>query len=112
MLRIVPFIMSNQDDTREQGIEFGELEETMGSLDYPIEHNELVEQHGDIELEAPGGSSTLAEILEPLQDQEQTYHDASELETMIKNMVSEDAIGREGYSDRGTSPDQDDQESL
>jgi hypothetical protein len=104
--------MANQNDTREQGVEFGELEETMVALDYPIDHDELIEQYGDIEIGAPGGTSTLAEMLEPLQDQEQTYHDANELETMIKNMVSEDAIGREGYSDRGTSADQDDQESL
>jgi hypothetical protein len=33
---------------------------------------------------------------------------------MIKNMFGDDAVGREDYSDRGTStePDSDDEESL
>ena len=90
------------------------IEEASESIDYPVNHNELVEQHGDIKIESPDGTSTLAEVLRPLQeqDQDQTYHDTSELETMIKNMVSEDAISREGSSDRGASPDQDNQESL
>jgi hypothetical protein len=91
----------SEDDTREQGIEFGEFEGTMEEIDYPIDHEELVEQHGDAELELPDGETTLEEILAPLEDDQQTYQDADELETMIMNMVGDDAVGREGYSDRG-----------
>lgn len=95
--------MSDQDETRQQGVEFGEFGETMGSLDYPVEHSDLVAEHGDAELELPNGTTTVGDVLEPLQDEEQTYHDEEELETMIMNMVDEDAIGRENYSDRDSS---------
>ncbi|WP_160134470.1 DUF5789 family protein [Halococcus salsus] len=103
--------MSDTDETRQQGIEFGEFEETMESLDYPVEHSDLVADHGDAELELPNGDATLEEVLEPLQDEEQTYQDKEELETMIMNMVGDDAIGRENYSDRdsagiGEEPDE------
>ncbi|HET7323343.1 MAG TPA: DUF5789 family protein [Halococcus sp.] len=92
--------MADQNDTRQQGIEFGEFGETMDSLEYPIDHADLIEQHGDAELELPNGTSTLAEVLEPLQDEDQTYQDRDELETMILNMVGDEAIGRKNYSDR------------
>ena len=104
--------MSDTDETRQQGIEFGAFEETMESLDYPVEHSDLVADHGDAELELPNGDATLEEVLGALQDDEQTYQDKEELETMIMNMVGDDAIGRENYSDRdsagiGEEPDED-----
>ncbi len=98
--------MSNEEDNREQGIELGEFEGTIDSIDYPVDHDELVEHHGDAELELPDGTSTLAEVLAPLQDNDQTYQDADELETMLMNLVGDDAIAREGYSDRGDTPEQ------
>ncbi|WP_336362685.1 DUF5789 family protein [Halalkalicoccus salilacus] len=91
----------DDDESREQGVEFGEFEETMEEIDYPIDHDELVEQHGDAELELSGETTTLEEVLSPLEDNDQTYQDAGSLETMVMNMVSDEAIGREGYSDRG-----------
>jgi hypothetical protein len=106
--------MSDQNDTRQQGVEFGNFGETMESLDYPIDHAELIDHHGDAELGLPSGESSLSTVLEPLQDEDQTYHDADELETMILNMVGDDAVGREGYSDRGVSTESnhDDEDSL
>jgi 6-pyruvoyl-tetrahydropterin synthase len=105
----------DEDESREMGVEFGEFEDTMEEIDYPIDHEELVEQHGDAEFELPDGESTLEEILAPLEDDQQTYGDAGELETMIMNMVGDDAVGREGYSDRGDEAQQaedDEQESF
>jgi hypothetical protein len=93
----------SDDDSREQGVEFGEFEETMESLDYPIDHDELLDEHGDDELELSGETTTLSEVLEPVQDDDQTYETEEDLETMIMNMVGDDAVGREGYSDRGGS---------
>ena len=100
----------SEDDTREQGVEFGEFEGTMESLDYPIDNDELLDQHGDAELELPNGTATLSEVLDPLQDDEQTYESEEDLETMILNMVGDDAVGREGYSDRGDEPQEGDDE--
>jgi hypothetical protein len=99
--------MTNGDETREQGVEFGEFEETMESMDYPVDHETVIERHGDTELELPNGTTTVAAVLDPLQDQEQTYQDADELRLMIKNMVGDDAVGREGQSDRGASTETD-----
>lgn len=93
----------SDDDSREQGVEFGEFEETMETLDYPIDHDELLDEHGDAELELSGEPTTLAEVLDPVQDDAQTYENEEDLETMIMNMVGDDAVGREGYSDRGGS---------
>ena len=106
--------MANEDETRQQGIEFGAFGDRMDSFDYPIDHDTLVAEHGDAELGLPNGSATLEEVLAPLQDEDQTYQDAEELETMILNTVGDEAVGREGYSDRGTStePDSDDEQSL
>jgi hypothetical protein len=104
----------SEDDTREQGVEFGEFEETMETLDYPIDNDELLDQHGNAELELPEGTTTLSAVLEPIQDDEQTYENEDDLETMIMNMVGDDAVGREGYSDRGDEPQEgdDNQESF
>jgi hypothetical protein len=106
--------MSDQNENREQGVEFGEFGETMETLDYPVGHDELIADHGDAELELPNGATSLSSVLEPLQDEDQTYRDADELETMILNMVGDDAVGREGYSDRGVSNEsnRDDEDSL
>lgn len=93
----------SDDDSREQGVEFGEFEQTMEEIDYPIDNEELLEQYGDAELELSGEPTTLSEVLEPVQDDEQTYENEEDLETMIMNMVGDDAVGREGYSDRGGS---------
>jgi hypothetical protein len=95
--------MAEEDDTRQQGVEFGAFGDRMDSFDYPLDHETLVGEHGDAEIGLPDGSTRLADLLAPLQDEEQTYQDAEELETMILNMVGDDAIGREGYSDRGAS---------
>ena len=90
----------DEDESRELGVEFGEFEETIEEIDYPIDHDELIEQHGDEELELSEETTTLEEILAPLQDNEQTYQDEGSLENMIMNMVGDEAIGRKNYSDR------------
>ena len=106
--------MTDEDETRQHGVEFGEFGDRMDSLDYPIEHDTLVDEHGDAELGLPDGTATLEEVLSPLQEEGQTYEDAEELETMVLNSVGDEAVGRKGYSDRGTSTetDSDDEQSL
>ena len=95
--------MANHDETRQQGVEFGEFGDEMESLSYPIDNDELLAEHGDAELELQNDTTTLDAVLGPLRDDDQTYHDAEELETMIMNMVGDDAIGRKNYSDRDPS---------
>jgi hypothetical protein len=106
--------MTDEDDTRQHGVEFGAFGDRMDSFDYPLDHETLLDEHGDAEIGLPDGETRLDELLAPLQDEEQTYQGPEELETMILNLVGDDAIGRENYSDRGTSTvtDGDGEESL
>ncbi|WP_192928046.1 DUF5789 family protein [Halococcus salsus] len=85
---------------RRQGIEFGEFSDSMASLNYPVNHDDLLRQHGDAELHLPTGTTTLREVLGTLQDEDHTYRDEEELKTMIVNTVGDGAIGRKNYSDR------------
>ena len=108
--------MTDDTDTRAQGVEFGDLAGELDSHDYPATASELVESYGERELELPNGEETFEQVLGPLteQDGEETYESAEEVRQAVLNMVGDGAVGREGYSDRGTStePDSDDQQSL
>ncbi|MDS0473547.1 hypothetical protein [Natrinema sp. 1APR25-10V2] len=106
------------DDSREQGVELGDLQDDLESEEYPIGHDELLEQYGDEEIEMSGETTTLEGIIGPLGEDE--YQDYGELEGAIMTMVSDEAIGRKNYSDRTPpaagenrqdegAPDQDDQ---
>lgn len=109
--------MTDETQNREQGVEFGDLADELESHDYPATASELVADYGDYELGLPNGEETFEETLGPLaeSDNEETYESAEEVEQTILNMVGSKAVGREGYSDRGTSSDptnDEDQESL
>lgn len=72
---------------------------------YPITTEELIEKHGDREVEYPGGDSeSLASILETSGAEEYTSTD--ELELAMLNGVSREAVGRPRYSDRGDEVDE------
>lgn len=95
-------------DTRKLGVEFGELTEELASHDYPATGEELVAAYGDYELDLPGGSETFREILgkrrsETGDDEDIRFESADEVQQSVLNMVDSDAVGREGYSDRGGS---------
>lgn len=97
--------------SREAGVEFGELKEKLASHEYPTTGDELVEEYGDFELELPGGSETFGEILGKRRstdgdDDDLQYESPDEVHQMVLTMVGSDAVGREGYSDRGGSPNQ------
>lgn len=108
--------MTDDTDTRAQGVEFGGLAEDLEAHDYPTTASELVEKYGERELELPNGEQTFAEALGPLAEQEgeETYESVEEVKQIVLNMVEGDAVGREGYSDRGTStePNSNDEQSL
>ncbi len=93
-----------ENESREQGIEFGDLKEKIDEIDYPITNRELVDQYGDETLGFPDGERPLRETLDPLPD-DQEYEEPFEVEQSVMNMVGSDAVGREGYSDRGVSND-------
>ncbi|WP_339104999.1 hypothetical protein [Haloterrigena salinisoli] len=109
--------MTNED--RQLGVDLGDLGDELKSADYPLSEDELFDRYGDEEIEMEGNTTTLEELIGPLNQEE--YQDYGDIETAIMNMVGDDAIGRKNYSDRTPpaageqrqdegAPDQDDQE--
>jgi hypothetical protein len=89
---------------REMGIELGDLNDDLEAHDYPASSEEFLEEYGDRELKLPNGEQSFAEIMEPVE--EKTYQDADGVRQDIFNFVGSDAVGRENYSDRGTTGDE------
>jgi hypothetical protein len=105
--------MVESNNTREQGIEFGPLAAELENESYPMTKAELLERYGDETLEFSSGDSRLREVLDT--DSEREFEDADSVRQSIFAMVGDDAVGREGYSDRGgNTPDNavDDQEDT
>lgn len=74
------------------------LEETFAAQSYPTTTAELVEAHGDVEMELPNGAVTLKEVLAHMPDE--TLETAEEARLTAYSALGEAAIGRKGYSDR------------
>lgn len=99
------------DDSRAHGIELGSLAEELEEESYPMTKEEVLERYGDHEIDLQSGKTTVDEILDP--EQERDFEDPQGVRQAIFNMVGDDAVGREGYSDRGGStPDEDGEESA
>ena len=99
------------DDSREQGVEFGSLAEELEDETYPLDKAELLERYGDHELVLEDDMTALGAVLEPLGEDE--FESADDVRQSVLTMVSDEAIGRENYSDRGGETDTDEsQESM
>jgi hypothetical protein len=93
--------MGSEDaDSREQGVDFGSFADDLQSYDYPVTSERIVEEDGDERLDLVDGTKTVREVLEP--QGEQTFDSPDDVQSAILNMVGSTAVGREGYSDRGT----------
>ncbi|WP_253737719.1 DUF5789 family protein [Halohasta salina] len=89
-------------DSRELGVDFGDLGEELETHEYPTSVDTLVEAYGDHELELPSGEESFEEVLGPYTDEpDQQFTDAGEVRQAVLNMVGEGAVGEAGYSDRG-----------
>ena len=66
--------------------------------EYPATSEELIETHGDQEIELPNGSETVAVVLGRLGSE--TYEGPEDLRDALFTGVSHRAIGRRFYSDR------------
>lgn len=101
----------DSDDTREHGIEFGDLTADLEAESYPLSHEALLSRFGDRELGLIDDRVTLREVLSP--ENEREYEDAEGVRQAVLNMVGDEAVGRENYSDRGGSgADGDDSTAL
>lgn len=95
---------TTDDDSREQGVELGSLAEQLDAHSYPATTTELVHEYGDHEVELPDGTELFGDILAGT---EETYESSEAVRQMLYTMVGSDAVGREGYSDRGGIADDD-----
>jgi hypothetical protein len=86
-------------DEREQGVDFGPLADELADETYPMEGTALVAAYGDYTLDVEGAETTLREILGPQGDV--TYDSPADVRRGVLSMVGAEAVGREGYSDRG-----------
>lgn len=86
------------DEHREMGVEFGELAALLDAHEYPATARELTEAYGEYELQYSGGSETLSVTLGSLTD---TFESADEVRQSVLNGVSQGAVGRKAYTDRG-----------
>ena len=86
------------DNSREQGVEFGELDKQFSVHEFPATKTKLIEAYGESELVLQKGVQTLREVLEPFPDE--TYDSAEEARQAVVHLVDNEAIGRKGYSDR------------
>ncbi|MFC7770871.1 MULTISPECIES: DUF5789 family protein [Salinirubellus] len=100
------------DDSREQGVEFGSLAEELEEEAYPIGKEELLDTYGDEEIVLEDDTQTLREVLEPLGEDE--FESADDVRQSVMTMVGDEAVGRKNYSDRGGETDspESDEESV
>lgn len=65
---------------------------------YPATTEELIEAYGDAELDLPGGTETLGDVLGRLGDE--TFECPEDVRFAAYSAVGSDAVGRKHYSDR------------
>lgn len=70
--------------------------------EYPATTEELIENYGDRTLDLPNGSETVGDVLARLESE--TFDSSEEARFAVYSAVSEDAVGRVGYSDRDPTP--------
>lgn len=90
--------MTDSDTDRTLGVEFGDLGNDFESESYPVEKGEIVSEYGDRTLGLEEENTTVRDVLEP--QGEVTYESALDVKRGILNMVGNDALSRERYSDR------------
>lgn len=96
--------MSDNDTTREEGVDFGDINPVLEDLSYPITSEELIEQVGDREMQRTNADPiTIEELFGPMG--EDTFGSADEIREMALNQMPRDSVGRARYSDRGVSDD-------
>lgn len=103
--------MVHDSDTpdREAGVDFGDVDDALDGEEFPATGRELIEAHGDRRIGHPRGSKRFGDVLEPLA--EETYESSGEVHQAVLSVIGEEAVEREGYSDRDP-PQRDDPDST
>ena len=83
---------------RAVGLDFGDLEGALDGHEFPSTGRELIEAHGDHRIGHQRGSVRFGEVMEPVAGE--TYDSPGAVHQAVLNVIGEEAVGREGYSDR------------
>ena len=83
---------------RAAGVDFGGLDDALEAHDFPTTGRELIEDCGDHRVEHQRGSKRFGDLFEPLA--EETYDSPGAVHQAVLGVIGEEAVGREGYSDR------------
>lgn len=95
--------MADDSTDREEGVDFTDINPMLEEISYPITTEELVEQHGDREFGRTNADPiTVEELFGQIDD---TFESPEELRQMAMSQMPRDSVGRERYSDRGSSND-------
>lgn len=99
--------MANEGPDRVEGVDFTDVGPLLEEIPYPITTEELVAEYGDYSVRRTNaGPITIRELFEPMG--EDTSGSADELRQSILALMPKESVGRQRYSDRGLSIDDDD----
>lgn len=69
----------------EVGERLGDLDEALDNQDYPTTTTELIEAHGDREVETQGGGKSIDEVLAPVDNER--YESADDVRNRIQGLI-------------------------
>lgn len=100
--------MSDDDTSREEGVDFGDVNPALEELSYPLSSEELIDEVGDREMQRTNADPiTIEELFGPMG--EDTFESADDVREMALSQMPRDSVGRANYSDRGVSDDTEDE---
>jgi len=74
------------------------VEQSLATHSFPTTTGELIEAHGDVEIDLPDGTVTFGDVLARLPESE--FEQAEDARLMTYSAFGTAAIGRKGYTDR------------
>jgi len=94
--------MGDDDIEFDEGVDFSAIDPILDDLSYPITADELVERHGDVELDRTNADPiSIEELFDYMGDD--TFESGEQIRRMILGQMPRDSVGRSEYSDRGGS---------
>ncbi|MFP9192303.1 DUF5789 family protein [Natronosalvus vescus] len=76
--------------------------EFIDTHEYPATTEELINAYGEEDLELANGSERLADVLSRLQNE--TFESPDDARLAVYSAMSNEVVGRVGYSDRDPTP--------
>lgn len=92
-----------EESTELRSVQHSKLAELFDTDRFPVTTETVLEEFGDIDVEYPHSTESLATILK--HSGSETYADLLQFEHAVLNGVSRGAVGRPRYSDRGLELD-------